>query len=76
MFSSQVFCTGSAWQITCEVINLIQAPKNIIFANFSFISSTIDLQICQNTKIPKYQIVHLEYFDGTLPILQNFEKTI
>ena len=22
------------------------------------------------------QIVHMEYFDDTLPILQNFEKTI
>ena len=23
-----------------------------------------------------HQIVHMEYFDDTLPILQNFEKTI
>ena len=55
-----------------QTIKVNSSSEKWNFCFFSFSSFTIDFKISHL----KYHIFHLTYFDYTLPILQNFEKTI
>ena len=60
--------------IQTDKVNSSLEKRNFCF--FSFSSFTIDFKICYTLDILIHYIVHLIYFDYTLPILQNFEITI
>ena len=61
---------AAAWQIACKVMDLIKLYSS---SKKQFLSVPLEF-------IFKYaythRIVHLTYFDYTLKVLQNFEKTM
>ena len=70
---------GSAWQIACELMNSLkftQVPKNDIFAFFLSGPSQLMLKYASMLDILIHHTVHMTNFDYSLPIFQNFEKTI
>ena len=70
---------GSAWQIAYELINLIKvcsSSKKHIFCFSLSVPPQLILKHAYTLDVFIYHIVHMVYFDDTLLILQNFEKTI
>ena len=70
----------AALQMACELqtsLKFIQVPKkNWIFGVSLPVSSQLILKYAYTLDILIPHIVHMTYFDYTLSILQNFEKTI
>ena len=71
---------GSLPQIASQLTKFIQADssfkKNIIFAFSHSVCSQLIIKFAYMLDILVHHIVNMEYFDDTLPILQNFKKTI
>ena len=80
------FAEGSARQVACELMNLIDeldqssvhsSLQKQNFCYFFFSSFTIDVRKCLTLDdVLIHHIVNMKHSDDTLPILQNFKKTI
>ena len=67
----------SACQIPCELMNLIQIDSGSKKTNFLLFSHSVPLHLIIKYAIMlHFDILHLEYFDETMTVLQNFERTI
>ena len=67
---------GSARRIACNLMNLNQVYENHKIRISLTVLSQLVLKYAYALDILIHQFVHMEFSDGTLPILLNFWKTI